>query len=80
MAKKKQQNIIKVKAPKTGSTYFFLFAGSIMEGTLCNKHEKLSNLYGHTWYSLSRIDGGREVKYPVSIYNIANSYDELRNY
>lgn len=79
MAKKKQKEKIRVSKPKVGEKYYFKFAGSILEGTLNEVNEKLSNHYGHAWYLFSRQENGKTMRYPASIYNIANTELELRN-
>lgn len=80
MAKKKHQDIIKVKSPKVGSDYYFMFAGSITLGTLACVNEKLTKHYGHKWYTLVRTETRGETRYPVSIYNIGNTYEDLKRY
>ena len=80
MAKKKKEETIHVSNPKVGSIYYFRFAGSIMPGTLDEVNEKLTIHYGHKWFLFSRTDGGKTMRYPASIYNIAKTENELRNY
>mgnify|MGYP001093670737 CR=1 FL=1 len=79
MAKKKQE-AIKVKSPKIGDEYFFVFAGTIMFGKIVNVSEKLTKIYGQKWYTMTSKEDGHSVRYPVSSYNIANTERELRNY
>lgn len=72
MAKKKTIQKIYVKSPKIGETYKFYFAGGPEIGVLINVSDKLSQHYGHPWYTLlgkSEVDG-RDMKYPVSIYDL----------
>ena len=80
MAKKKQEEKIRVSKPKIGEKYYFRFAGSVLDGTLDEVNEKLTKHYGHKWFLFSREDGGKVMRYPASIYNIANTESELRNY
>lgn len=80
MAKKKLPPTIKVKSPKIGDEYFFVFAGSVMFGKIVDKSEKLTKIYGQAWYTMTANADGHSVRYPVSSYNIANTEKELRNY
>lgn len=80
MAKNKKEEKIRVKSPKIGSKYYFAFAGSIVEGTLDSVNEKMTEYYGHKWFTFTRKSNDRVMSYPVSIYNIASTYEELRNY
>lgn len=71
MAKKKQPvQIIHVKKPIIGKKYYFNFAGGWEEGTLLNQADKLTATYGHRWFTFTNNRYGRDMKYPVSIYNI----------
>lgn len=75
MAKKKTQRQITVKSPKIGGKYFFRFAGSVLEGAIIKESKSLSKHYAEKWYTIES-DG---TKYPVSIREIALTYNELKS-
>tara|TARA_B100000768_G_scaffold58034_1_gene56205 strand:+ start:1005 stop:1253 length:249 start_codon:yes stop_codon:yes gene_type:complete len=71
MAKKtKKIEIIHVKKPIIGETYYFYFAGGWEIGKLDCASDKLTETYGHRWFTFVNGKYGREMRYPVSIYNI----------
>ena len=74
MAKKKIQRAITVKSPKIGEKYYFSFAGSTLFGILTKESKSLSKHYNEKWYTMES-DG---TKYPISIREIALTYNELR--
>lgn len=79
MAKnKKESQKIWVKKPKQGNTYYFRFAGGIMKGILDEPAERLSQQYNHNWYWISCATRQRTVRYPVSIYDISEEYNNLK--
>ena len=81
MAKKKENKVkhIFVKKPKIGSNYYFDFAGGWEYGELIAESKKLTEHYGHSWYTLQNKNiSGRFIKYPVSIYNLRNNKEETK--
>jgi len=80
MAKKaKAKPKATVTKPKIGNWYTFTFAGGPLLGILDQKNDKLTNLYGVAWFWMrvpanksysSGSHTARDVRYPVSIYNI----------
>lgn len=78
MAKKKQTQKIWVKKPKIGESYYFRFAGGIMSGILDRPNEKLTEQYNVKWFWIKRDNGDHVIRYPVSIYDISEEYDNLK--
>lgn len=78
MAKKKQTQKIWVKKPKQGESYYFRFAGGIMKGVLDSPNEKLTEQYNVKWFWIKNHHGERSVRYPVSIYDISEEYNNLK--
>ena len=83
MAKKQPQRKISVKSPKIGKDYFFRFAGSILKGTILSECDKLTELYKEKYYTIesgqNQITPGSVTRYPVSIRQIALTYNELKS-
>lgn len=79
MAKKKQQpKKIFVKRPEVGNEYYFYFAGGWEKGVLLNTSEKLTSHYGEKWFTLENITHGRNMKYPVAIYNLREKIEDTK--
>lgn len=75
MAKKKKKlEVIHVKKPIIGETYYFYFAGSWEVGKLECTSDKLTETYGHRWFTFVNGNYGRQMRYPVSIYNIRKEH------
>ena len=53
-----------------GENYYFYFAGSWEIGKLECTSDKLTETYGHRWFTFVNGNYGRQMRYPVSIYNI----------
>lgn len=80
MAKKDKSNqVIKVKSPKIGKTYRFIFAGHAeYTGVLIEFNESLTSHYGYQWFTFSvpanSADSARmgrdHWRYPSSIFDI----------
>jgi|TARA_R110002167_G_scaffold305649_1_gene509997 hypothetical protein len=70
MKKKKDIEKIYVKKPKVGEIYWFMFAGSVIFGTLIRPLDKLTAHYGEPWYMLK---GNNGIKYPVSIFKLRST-------
>lgn len=75
MAKKTKVQPIHVKNPKLGATYYFKFAGSILQGTLIEKSKSLSEYYKIAWYYMHDKEG---TKYPVSIHWLAEDPKQIK--
>jgi hypothetical protein len=78
MAKKASQKIY-VKKPILGESYYFRFAGGIMRGTFDGINEKLTDYYNHKWYWIKCSNDSRDIRYPVSMYNISTQYNDLKS-
>lgn len=74
--KKKEPPKIWVKRPKIGEKYWFYFAGSWEYGTLVAESESLTKHYGEPWYTVEKMtrnargEQGRNMRYPVAIWNL----------
>lgn len=79
MAKKKTNSTkVWVKKPVIGNTYYFKFAGGILQGVLDESSERLTELYNVKWFWIKDTSGKRDVRYPVSIYDISDKYNDLK--
>ena len=78
MAKKKQTQTIRVKKPKIGESYYFRFAGAIMNGILDEPSESLTRQYKVKWFWIKCEHPERTVRYPVSIYDLSDKYEHLK--
>jgi len=78
MAKKTNQvQKIWVKKPQLKTEYYFKFAGGVLKGTLAEDCERLTELYGHKWYWIQDLNS--TTRYPVSIYDISQDYNNLKH-
>jgi len=80
MAKKQLQRKITVKSPKMGGTYYFRFAGSVLQGTIIDKCESLRKHYNEKYYTFLSDGTTKGIfnKYPVSIRDIGSNINDVK--
>jgi len=72
-----------VENPKIGKTYYFIFAGTLMQGPIISLDHELSKQDGHKWFWMKEREGTYISKtkstYPISIYKIFSDINDVNN-